>query len=142
MCSASRTTLITVSRGHGRLQSFILEGVTRNSGQAYPVPVLARWCARQTGVEETPHLRASVRRAVNRLAAEEAVELADVLLPTRVLADGRAVSRRWITCVASRDTAWTDAVHDSAKEWMRDYLAADLRAAAQGVAEAPDGSLP
>lgn len=117
-----------MSRGHGRIQDFILAGVTRNPDQAYPTPVVASWYAEQSGAEETSHLRASVRRAIGRLHAEGAVSAEELLLPTRVLASGAESSLRLIRCVAAPGVEWTTEVCATAWDWMGRYLAADHRA--------------
>jgi hypothetical protein len=114
------------------MQSFIVKGVDSQPGQAYPTPVIAAMYADTFGVENTPHLHASVRRAIRSLEAAGDVQAEEVMLPTRVMADMSMSSRRWSLCVSSLGLEW-EAFAKSAHEWMQGLLQHDLREAVQNI---------
>lgn len=110
-----------MSRGHGRIQDFIVEQVVPTSDDerdiAIPIPLLAVRYANRYGIDDTRHLRASIRRAANRLATDGAIQLGNVLVPTRTLIDGQPSAYRWILVVAPPGTEWSPD-HDSAAQRM------------------------
>jgi hypothetical protein len=88
-----------MSRGHGEVERYILEMVGRYQ-KLIPTVVIAEYYA--AGVEVTPHLRSSVRRAANRLAQSGEVIGWEVRAPTRRYLDGRGWAmgaHRWVFCV-------------------------------------------
>jgi hypothetical protein len=96
-----------------------LEAIAARPTDAHPVPVLAWAYADKFGVEDTRHLRASMRRAVNRLSDEGAVTAADVLVPTRWLVDDeRPYAWRWTLAVTAPGVEWNAELDSSAAVWM------------------------
>lgn len=129
MRSGTPATLRVMSRGHGPLQDFILDGVNQHPDQAYPAAVVADlWCKEQ-GVPSTLHARASARRAIGRLEAEGLVSTWDYLLPTAILASGKPAGERWTMCVARRHADFDDErFYLAAREWMLKMLLAEAKA--------------
>lgn len=95
-----------MSRGHGKLQRFILDGVLAQPDRVFRAQDIAALYAAEHGDDSTPHLRASVRRAIRRLCAEGLVEAGQGVLPTRKLADGSPHSYRYALCVWAPGAAW------------------------------------
>lgn len=87
-----------MSQGPGTIQRYILREVSRR--KLVPVIVLASLYAREMRVGDTPHLRASFRRAAGRLTGDGQLRGWDVLLPTRQFADRTFGSLRKVFCVA------------------------------------------
>lgn len=101
-----------MSRGHGDIQRHILAQADR---EPVALPVLASIYAHQTGGADTRHLRASFRRAVNRLGIHR-ISTYEYLLPTRWgETDGhpKPLSPRWTLCIGSVETEWDDATYDT-----------------------------
>jgi hypothetical protein len=95
-----------MSRGHGSIQSFIVEHLDRRD-DACPVVALAYLYASRNHVPNTPHLRSSFRRAARRLAEDGEITLWELLLPTRVYEGGELAAYRWMPVVAPADTELT-----------------------------------
>ena len=97
------------------MQEYIVSKVQHFSGKAIPAPYMARQYARYLYLQSpnalTPHLRASVRRAIERLEARGGVSTRQLELPT-------AQGGRWTLCVAAPGTDWNDPkVYESAIRW-------------------------
>ena len=117
-----------MSRGHGRIQNFILEQLNgkREGGpfiprrldeppdrqEGWPVSVLAGLYAFSLDEDSaTPHLRASFRRAAHRLAEQGLVNIGTLRLPTRRFEDGVLGSAREVLVVWPVGVEWTHERH-------------------------------
>src|SRR5664279_1801511 len=83
-----------MSRGRGAVERYIHEWINRNYLQLIPEIALAYTDAQVEGVEFTPHLRASSRRAARKLAAAGDVSRHEVFART---ASGYAGTSVWPT---------------------------------------------
>jgi len=88
-----------MSRGHGKVERYILDQVTRRQ-ELIPTAVLAHLYDKDNA---TPHLRSSFRRAATKLVEAGEVKGWELQCPTRSFLDGTLGSYRWTFCVAPAD---------------------------------------
>jgi hypothetical protein len=92
-----------MSRGPGSAQRFVLDQVAKRPNELIALPVLAYLYASERGVEVTPHLRSSLRRAIARLYAEDEIVASELWVPTAIDQDGQWINNRWAVAVGHPD---------------------------------------
>ncbi len=90
-----------MSRGPGTIQAYLITTVDSRK-ELIPIPMLALMYAKDHGVEYTPHLRSSFRRAAGKLVRAGNLKGWELQCPTRIFGDGTMGSYRWTLCVAPK----------------------------------------